>query len=249
MKKYINDFLLYIQFFTRIPVNLQLDCSNENFRRGAMFFPIIGFIVGGIQYLVYLLLNKYLPSSITAIFVVLTFVLLTGALHLDGLGDVCDGFFAFKGGKEKIIDIMKDSTIGVYSCVAIVLDLLFKYNLIKLAIDSYVPQIIIVAPIIARFSVVLLATIGKNAKSTGTGNIFIGNIQTINIVVTAVICLLLQFIFISYKDMAILTFTAIIITLLFNKFCEHKINGLTGDTLGAINELVEILTLTIFFII
>ena len=47
----------------------------------------------------------------------------------------------------------------------------------------------------------------------------------------------------------ILTFTAIIITLLFNKLCEHKINGLTGDTLGAINELVEILTLTIFLVI
>ena len=76
---------------------------------------------------------------------------------------------------------------------AIVLDLLFKYNLIKLAIDSYVPEIIIVAPIYSKIFSSVIATIGKNAKSTGTGNIFIGNIKTLNIIITAIICIYYNF--------------------------------------------------------
>lgn len=247
IKNYMNDFLLYIQFFTRIPINVQLECSNENFSRGAMFFPVIGFIIGLIQYAVYLAFRNVLPASITAIFVVLSSIILTGALHLDGLGDICDGFFAFKGGKERIIEIMKDSRIGVYCCVAIVFDILTKYQLIKLSIDSFMPQIMIIAPTIGRFAVVFIAYIGKNAKETGTGNIFIGNIKKMRIIISLIIAVLLSSIFVDIKQIAIIILIVLVFVLLFNKFCESKINGLTGDTLGATNELVEMLVLMIFF--
>lgn len=249
IKNYINDFLLYVQFFTRIPVNKELECSDENFIRGSSFFPIIALIIGGIQYLVYLFCNKFLPPSITSIFVVLTAVLLTGALHMDGLGDVCDGFFAFKGGKEKIIEIMKDSRIGAYCCIAIVIDILFKYQLIKLAIESFTPEMIIIAPVMGRLAVVLISTIGKPAKETGSGNLFIGRISWQKLIVTSVIAILIQAIFITPKAIIINMITVLVVTYLFNMFCNSKINGLTGDTLGAINEIVEILILTIFFAI
>ncbi|MGL4730260.1 MAG: adenosylcobinamide-GDP ribazoletransferase [Clostridium sp.] len=249
MKEYMNDFLLYVQFFTRIPVNMQLECKNDNFIRGAIFFPIVGLLIGLIEYFIYVVMINFLPPTSVAIFVVITSAIITGALHMDGLGDVCDGFFAFKGGKERIIDIMKDSRIGVYSCVAIIGDILIKYNLISLAIESSIPELIIVAPIIGRLSIVFIATIGKTAKENGSGNIFIGKINKKQLALTIVIALLFQIMFINVREAVILTICALIMSFGFNWFCETKINGLTGDTLGAVNELAEILVLVIFFAI
>lgn len=243
MKKYLNDFLLMLQFLTRIPINKSLNCEYEDFKRGALFLPIIGGIIGGIQWAIYYLLIKALPLNIVTVIVILAGILLTGGLHVDGLGDTCDGFYAFKG-KDRIIEIMKDSRIGTYACIAIVMDLLLKF----LAYENMIqrnPLIIIAIPIASRASIVLLSLIGKPAKSTGSGNLFIGNMNIIYSIIaflsSGVLCLLL----IGFKETVLLCAVIILITLLFNKYCNGKIGGITGDILGANNELVEIISMLV----
>ena len=162
------------------------------------------------------------------------------------LGDTCDGFFSLKGDKYKIIEVMKDSSVGTYATIAIVFDMLARYAAVTTIIGMNLPLILIATPIIARFTVVFISFIGKNAKATGSGNIFIGNIDVKRLVISGVIAILLGTLLIGIKTSVVLIIPALVLSFLFNKFCESKITGLTGDSLGANNELVEILTMIIF---
>jgi adenosylcobinamide-GDP ribazoletransferase len=243
--KIFNNFLLMLQFFTRIPVNRNLPCGKENFRRGTVYFPLIGFIVGGLQWIVYFVLVQRLPGSVTAVLTVLTGVLVTGALHMDGLGDTCDGFFAFKG-RERIMEIMKDSRIGTYACIAIVSDLLLKVTAIAALQNLRYSTVIIAAPVIGRTVFVLLFHIGKNAKANGTGNLFIGNAGIKEVIFAALLGAGMVSLLLPALTAALLMVTAIVFAILFNSFCEAKIGGLTGDTLGACNEIIEIMVLVVF---
>lgn len=244
----MNNFLLMLQFLTRIPINKNLECDSKNFRRGAFYLPIVGFIVGGIQWIIYYLLNKVLPPSLTAIFVVLIAVLVTGALHVDGLGDTCDGFYAFKG-RDRIIEIMKDSRIGTFACIAIVMDILLKASAASYIIEHNIALILIVAPVIARFSIVLISLISKPAKSNGSGNLFIGNMSKCVAALSAATAIAISILFLGVKASVIIFVVAVIITFLSMKYSTSKIGGLTGDILGANNELVEIFVMIVFIAI
>jgi adenosylcobinamide-GDP ribazoletransferase len=230
---------------TRIPVNMSLPCENEDFRRGTMFMPLIGLIIGIIQWGIFYLSIKVLPLGIVAVLVVLSGILVTGALHLDGLGDSCDGIFAFKG-KDKIIEIMKDSRIGTYACIAIIFDILIKIFTFAAIPNIKASMIIIATPIIGRTSLVFLFYIGRCAKSTGSGNLFIGNVGKKQIITALSIGIALVIFLIGITKGSILIAVALIFTMGFNKYCNDKIGGLTGDTLGANNELVEMIILIIF---
>lgn len=247
MKKIILSLLLMIQFFTRIPVNVNLPCEKEDFRRGAAFLPVVGLIIGFIQWIIYNLFIRILPVSPTIVIVLLVGVLITGALHIDGLGDTCDGFFAFKG-SDKIIEIMKDSRIGTYACIAIIFDFLLRYALLT-AIAPKFSVAIIAAPIISRFSSVFLFFIGRTAKNTGTGNFFIGNIGKLQLFISLVITIGILALIMNPRYIVILLIPAIILTTLFYQFCKSRIGGITGDGLGANNELVEIFALVLIAVI
>lgn len=247
MKEIVCNFLLMIQFLTRIPVNISLPCEKDNFRRASIFFPVIGLVVGGIQWGVYKLLENIIPIDAVIIIILIVGVIVTGAIHIDGLGDTCDGFFAFKG-SDRIIEIMKDSRIGTYACIAMVMDLLLKYTLFSFIVPKF-SVAIIAAPMISRCSVLFLGFKGKTAKSTGTGNFFIGNVGVVQFIIGLVITLGVLALLMTPRYIVILLIAALTLSFAFNLFCEKRIGGLTGDTLGANNELVEILTLILISVI
>lgn len=237
-----------LQFLTRIPININLECTQNNFRKAAFYLPIVGLIVGGIQWIAYYVLAMLLPANITAVLVFIVSVLVTGALHVDGLGDTCDGFYAFKG-NDKIIEIMKDSRIGTYACIAIIMDILIKVTSISFIIENKLTIIIILAPIIGRLSITFISLIGKPAKSSGSGNLFIGNMSKTIVFSAALLSFAISSIFIGIINSAIIFLISLIVTFLINKYSESKINGLTGDLLGANNELVEIFVLITYIAI
>lgn len=211
-----------------------------------MFFPLVGLIIGGLQWVVCWVLIKILPVNIVVIFVLLTGIFITGGLHIDGLGDTCDGFFSFKS-KERIIEIMKDSRVGTYSCIAIIIDLLLRYASYHNLVLSNYSLAIIAAPVTAKTVYIFMFYIGKQAKAAGTGNLFIGNVGKKELTTALLLGLIINSLMLGIADAFIITATSVIITFLFNKFCENKIGGLTGDTLGANNELVELLVLILTF--
>jgi adenosylcobinamide-GDP ribazoletransferase len=244
MKKYYYDFLLMLQLLTRVPINKALPCENDNFKNGASFFSLIGLLIGLCQYILFIVLAKVIPINFAVISIIIFDILITGALHIDGFGDTCDGFFAFKG-KDKIIEIMKDSRIGTFGCIGIVLNLLIKYEGYLLVVSNWKGIFILIIPMISKFSMILLSYIGKPAKEKGTGNLFINTVTLkeiiVNVIFVIIIGSLLGFIF----ETIALLIAAVIITILFNLLCNSKINGITGDSLGANNELIVLLGLII----
>ncbi|MGO5067274.1 adenosylcobinamide-GDP ribazoletransferase [Clostridium sp. LCP25S3_F8] len=239
MKSILNDFLLMIQFFTRIPVNKNLQCQKENFRRGAFFLPVVAFIIGGMEFLIYLGFKNFLPVNVIIVLLILFTAMVTGGIHMDGLADTCDGFFSLRD-KERIIEIMKDSRMGAFGTIAMIINLLLKYQLLYSLVLKDCSIAIILAPVIGRISILFLCLSKRTAKKNGSGNIYIGNMSKPIIFLITVIALAINTYFLGLKITIISFIAVLIITYLFYLLCLNKINGLTGDTLGACNEIGEI---------
>ena len=138
MSAFLRHFLLALQFFTRIPVTGRLaewvGYSPAMLRASAAHFPGVGWVVGGLTALVLWALLSLLPPGLAGLWVAVVLstvfsVMLTGAFHEDGLADLADGL----GGsaqRERALEIMKDSRIGSYGAIALVLVLLTKVALL-----------------------------------------------------------------------------------------------------------------------
>ncbi|MCH2046295.1 MAG: adenosylcobinamide-GDP ribazoletransferase, partial [Saprospiraceae bacterium] len=135
MKNEIRIFFTSLMFYTRIPCPSNIDHDPDNINKATRYFPLIGWIVGGLSYLVFYLASLLFEPSISIILSLITGVLVTGAFHEDGLADVSDGF---GGGwtKQRILDIMKDSQVGAFGAIALVLLFLLKYTALEAVVDK-----------------------------------------------------------------------------------------------------------------
>jgi adenosylcobinamide-GDP ribazoletransferase len=126
MKKQVHIFLTAVMFYTRIPCPSWVNHSEDMLNRATIYFPLIGWLVGGFGAVVFALSNLLFPTTIALLLSMISTILLTGAFHEDGFGDVCDGF---GGGwsKEKILTIMKDSRMGAYGVIGLIAILSLKY--------------------------------------------------------------------------------------------------------------------------
>lgn len=130
MKKEIRIFFTALMFLTRLPVPSFTDHSQEYLERSAKYFPLVGWIVAFLSGLTFLVFNKYIGEDIAIFASIIAGILATGALHEDGFADCCD---AFGGGwtKEKILLIMKDSRLGTFGVIGLVSVLGAKFLLLK----------------------------------------------------------------------------------------------------------------------
>jgi adenosylcobinamide-GDP ribazoletransferase len=127
MKKQLHIFFTALMFYTRIPCPKNIDHNPDYLNKASRYFPLIGWIVGGICFGIYYLSSIVFSVEIALILSIIAGILTTGAFHEDGFADVCDGF---GGGwtKEKILLIMKDSAIGAYGAIGLVLLFLLKFQ-------------------------------------------------------------------------------------------------------------------------
>lgn len=130
MKKELHIFFTCLMFYTRIPCPKNITHHPDYLNKATRYFPFIGWIVGSISFLAFYIFSLFLSTEIAVIFSIVISVLTTGAFHEDGFADVCDGF---GGGwtKEKILMIMKDSAIGAYGAIGLVLLFLLKFKLLS----------------------------------------------------------------------------------------------------------------------
>lgn len=126
MKKQVHIFFTALMFYTRVPCPKNIDHNPDYLNKASRYFPLIGWIVGAIAFGVYAAASWLWNAEIGMVLSMIASVLVTGAFHEDGFADVCDGF---GGGwtKTKILTIMKDSAIGAYGAIGLVLLFLLKY--------------------------------------------------------------------------------------------------------------------------
>lgn len=241
----MKGFVLAIQFMTRIPININLKVEREDFSKSIIFFPLVGLIIGGINSLSFYIFNLVFHYNSSLVLVILMNILITGGLHLDGLSDTVDGIFSGRS-KERILEIMKDSRVGAFGVIAIVVTLLLRFVFLGDIEINLIYKAIASAPVISRTVVVFLMFNKQYAReNNGLGDLFIGQITRVHKNITLLIGFLVAIVIGGYLGIITL-FSAVIFTFILMGDVEKKIDGITGDILGANIELVEILVLLLF---
>lgn len=241
----MKQFILMVQFLTRLPVPVTLEVETEDFEKGIIYFPAVGMIIGAILFFVAKTLMPFLDALTLSVIIVFLEVLLTGGLHLDGLADSFDGLFSYRD-KERMLEIMKDSRIGSNGVLVLIFALLAKTVLINgLLMQNWLIPLLLM-PVLSRFMSVVASRISKYARPSGMGNFFIGKVSNIQLLIGLGFTGLWLFLFAPSLWWVLVPM--VLTTWWFSKFCEGKIGGMTGDTLGANLELQEILLLVLMLI-
>jgi len=231
----VSSFFAALQFLTLFPWPRRPDRSADEVGPSAIFFPVIGFLLGLVLVLVNFLLAPFASPGLSSVVLVSVLALLTRGLHLDGVGDTFDGLGA-GGDRERMPSIMDDSHTGAFGLIAIVLLLFFKIHAID-SMDNERWRALLSAPILGRWAMVLLGYRAQAAKP-GLGSMLLDHLKTKHVVFATFITLILAAAILHGAGIAIMIWIAIFAIASKNYF-HRRLGGVTGDTFGAVGELSE----------
>ena len=248
LKREIQILLTAFMFYTRINIGKWVNYKPEYAKACTQYLPLVGWVTGGLFALVYLEASHFLSNITAIILALLSIVFLTGGFHEDGLADACDGF---GGGwtKEKILHIMKDSTIGTYGALGLIFLLGLKvsvlYELYLLLNPIGIVLLTIIAHTLSRFvAVTFLVTheySGSADKSKSKD--MIQKTPYSFLVLPGVLTLIpmVWFAWVSHSVLVFLLFLpAFLFKILLGRYFNKWIEGYTGDCLGATQQVIEV---------
>ncbi len=253
----IRNFINALQFLTIFTVSRKHAIAEGDMAKSMLYFPLVGLLIGVVlSYSDQALTWIPLPPTIANAILLLISVLITRALHIDGLADTLDGMM---GGhdKESRLRIMKDSRLGTAGALGIIFVLLIKYLSFNSLFSADKSMALLSAPMLARWSQALMVFKANYGREDGLGSAFVGHLRRSGLVaVTAVTVGLAAFIIVhseSPRDeflSAVLALGAVIgvalLTFVSRWYLVRKIGGVTGDTIGAVSELNEIFVFLLF---
>jgi adenosylcobinamide-GDP ribazoletransferase len=238
----VKTFLSALMFFTRIksPVKFEYDAS---LMQGILkYFPLAGWITGVISGGVYFLANLAFSPGISALAALTASILATGAIHEDGFADVCDGF---GGGwnKTKILHIMKDSAIGVFGTLGVLITFFLRYKLIEELNPIIVPISIIIANSFSRFTPLLVIRFSKYAsddEGKSKSTFLEAGINIRDLIIGFLLAIIPVFLLNNFTAWLILI-PPVLAALYMNWYFKKWIGGYRGDCIGAVQQVSEIL--------
>jgi adenosylcobinamide-GDP ribazoletransferase len=242
VRQQFNIFLGALMFMTRLPVGKGYVFRSEDLPRSAVYFPIVGLIIGLLSGLVLLCAEPFFPPVIAVLLCMGTTVAVTGALHEDGLADAIDGLL---GGQDpqRRLEIMRDSRLGSYGAVALWFSLTAKAFVLTVLLEEGVFKAIgalIVAHGLGRAATVTLLFSHPYVRSEKSKASPFGNAVTLKEAVLASIPpVLLSFVLLGSKSVLTLI-AATAGTWAAGRYFQKKIGGITGDCLGAASQLIEL---------
>jgi len=217
----------------------------EDLGRSLAYAPLVGLLLGAILAGSFYLLQFLFPVSISALFLCIIYIVLTGGLHLDGLGDTADGLLSHRP-KERVLEIMKDSRVGTNAVLAISLTIIgYVLFIAQLSIRNL--ELIVLMPVIGRMALPIAAGIEKYARPDGLGRHFVNFCGIKELITGIVFSGVIFFSALGAKGLIIVLLTVIFI-LAIVKLIARKIEGITGDILGAICELTQIFYLILAYL-
>jgi adenosylcobinamide-GDP ribazoletransferase len=240
----MKGLIIALQFLTKIPIRPRLKIESEDLGKSMLWFPLIGLIIGGILVLVNVIASKFFSPLLLNILILLILIWITGAIHLDGFVDTVDGF---SGGrtKEEVLRIMRDSSAGVIGIIGLICLLLLKLGLLQELKGNFKNQVLLLMPVMGRWSLVLTSFFSPYArKEDGLGKPFTEYVKLKEFAIATLLALIIGIIFLKFTCLILLS-SIFVVTFLAGRFFLRKIGGVTGDTLGAVNEIAEITCLFI----
>ncbi len=251
----MKSFFLILGFFTKLPVP-HVEYTEELYGRGVRLAPFVGLLMGLILYGVSLLILP-LDYQATAFILTVSYLLLTGGIHLDGMADTCDGLFSGRD-RERMLEIMKDSRVGTYGVISIILWFLFFFVALQ-----HIPTIMLfIMPMVGKAAAILSAHVGGYAREDGLGKVFVNcctaNVVTISIILPTVMVaglgftgLLWQYnpqrwFLIFFMEIAMIFSLLMIYVISLN--IKEKLGGVTGDTLGFVCEVSQMIFIAMGYV-
>ncbi|MDA8747071.1 adenosylcobinamide-GDP ribazoletransferase [Litoreibacter sp.] len=235
----LNDVLIAFALLTRLPVpHANFDDGTRPAAQAAWAYPIVGLGVGIIAALVgWLALSLALSPQITALLVLATLTFCTGAMHEDGLADCADGFW---GGHtpERRLEIMKDSQIGAYGTIALIVTFALRWSALASLITAgslFAP--LLAAAVISRSAMAYVMDILPNARISGLSHMT-GRPGKPATRITPAFAVIASIVTFGWSGL-FLALIAIAIVIAISRLAKHKIGGQTGDVLGATQNLTE----------
>lgn len=244
----MNGVLLACQFFTIFPIKKELPLGRKEVTQMYMALPFVGSTIGILMYGVMEVFYNTLGfgSLLTAVLIVLTGLVLTGGLHVDGWADTSDAFFSYKD-REKRLAILNDPRLGAFGTMSIVLLIILRialFNELIMRNDSYLLLFILI-PFLARAGMSVYYTSTPTAKAEGIAAFFKEKMsgQTIKVmsIVSSLLLLLVLLIFTSNILLTVALFLVMaVLILLFRHWSMKHFGGVTGDLCGAFIEGGEV---------
>ena len=241
----MNAFLVGLQFLTRIHISNRTVWNDEEFGKSVSYFPMIGWIIGAFLCLLYFLMEPLGVPLLTGFLLVVGELFLTGGTLADGLMDSSDGLFSGRS-KERCLEIMKDSLIGSFGMLSILIYVLLT-TLCLGSIDTSLYMVLIAMPTLGRFNLVISICEYPYARPYGMGKSFAAYRSPWAVEVAAVTALLPALYF-GFTYLLLAGF-AILLGLYLNHWVVGKIGGTTGDTYGFVNQITEASIALLFVIL
>jgi adenosylcobinamide-GDP ribazoletransferase len=234
-------YIIALQFLTIIPLPFSVRYKKEDLGRSLALFPLAGVTIGALLAGVNWLITPWLARPLADALLITFLAAVTGALHLDGLADVCDGLAA-RGSRERFLAVMKDSQVGAVGAVGLLLGLLLKWQALLAVPTAIKWQALLLFLLLARFSQVQSIVFARNARQDGLGSAFIGGAGAAQLLIAAGITLLVSWLLMGVRGVTVLA-AVTMLTWLLKVWFHRRLGGITGDIIGCISELNEILAL------
>ena len=243
----MKDFLQALSFLTILPAGQPPFPEEKKLARSMAFFPLVGLLIGLLLATAYFLLSFLFSKSLVLWMTLGCLALLTRGLHLDGFADTIDGFAA-GGPKEKILEVMRDSRIGAFGVVGLILLIGAKYLALEQIRESSIPYSLIIMAVMGRNSMVWVCYRSPYPRSGGgLAKPFAENLTNREMIISSASAFGIGLLLLGVDG--IMIFLGIgLFTLAFRLFFLKKLKGITGDILGAANELSELLCLVLLII-
>ncbi|MGD8189868.1 adenosylcobinamide-GDP ribazoletransferase [Brevibacillus ginsengisoli] len=256
----IQALVVAINFMTTIPIPGNFPFTQTACRRSVVFYPLAGALIGLILMLAGMGLSEVFPLPLCGVLLMVIWLLLTGGLHLDGLMDTADGILSHRS-REEMLAIMKDSRVGAMGVIVCVAHLLLKTTLIGTWLqfpDMKEALILFSVPIWSRWFVVLSIAGWPYARKQGLGS-YVRAAGYKHVLLATFVALLVSMLgfyltgFFPIGQVLILPFAMLGIAGIFgwliNSYFHRNLGGLTGDTYGAVNELLEVVLLLMSYLV
>lgn len=248
MPKQWKYWWLALGFFTRIPMPTIADFQESDLNHAARYFPLVGVLVGGVAALVWWLSALVLPHTVALLLSMAATLYLTGAFHEDGLADSADGL---GGGldRERMLSIMQDSRLGSYGAVALIGVLLLKFESLSAIAPAHLCAVLVAGHALSRLMAVAVMATARYVRFAGKAKPLATSLSRADMAWAGLfggVPWLAAAVYFSFASDALLIWVmatllpVILVWLWWRRLILSNLQGYTGDTLGACQQLTEV---------
>ena len=234
----MRPLLFAIQFLTTLPIRTSFEVTPRLMARAMAWFSVVGLMLGGVLVVVDAALRMIFPPAVAAALLLVVWVALTGALHLDGFLDCCDGLLG-AGSPQKRLQILRDVRVGAFGVVGAICLLGVKVSVLIGLAGHHRAAALLTVPALTRAAMVYAARAYDYARpGPGLGQVFRQGLRWRHVLLAGAVALAAGGSALGVLGLGLAAWVWLMTTLIA-WWVQRRIPGLTGDVYGAINELTE----------